>query len=350
MELRNKIEDSLYYSRVFLDKSCINNQWNDFHTRSSGESNEWITAFVLSHSATDFPDATAKFAEHFVASRGIIGYNSAVPPDSDSSCWGILALVFNDIPISESLFSLWHAFIKSHWTDNLRIGFSTYLVNSPIIAYKSKNGGWNQFDGWTKTGCNEITALVFYALCKIHKFRHWEQHAEQWIDFLLEDHAIRSYWWVSPMYAYRTIVEAMYAITSETPRLAIKCHHLLKRIGDEVLSDYSLGYDLSAFDCANQLIVCNMLSSMTEIDNDAPFVDVIGKSLVRLLGMQLEDGSWCSDAIMRIPYPNDTEPWNSSYFSTDVHGTGGILGDSGIISTAIARQAIRTILRRKTIK
>lgn len=317
-------------------------RWQDFSTRTSGSGTQWITAFVLAHTGGTFSPIEQSWLEQIKQVSKPIGYNDHVPPDCDSTVWA-LTVLRRAIPLpasSELLATIFSRFIASHWVGlDGRCGLSTYNQSSPIVEYKKSNGGWNDFCGWTQTPCDEITALGLPLMLLIGagaEKQLWIERAEQWVSSL-RSNGVTSYWWSSDAYALRVTLDALKEFQKLYSRLAasasLTIHELVLRIQDIATHDR-----LSAFDKANLILAISSKRNTNQSD-----LNLLQRLVDELLEEQKDFGAWVSQDVMRIPYPNDASPWSSNYFEAGRAGTGGLLSDSGVLSTAVCCAALSSL-------
>ena len=338
------IADSRKFALRFLEKNFNQStqRWHDFSTRTSGSGTQWITAFVLAHTDGTFPSIEQSWLEQIKQVSKPIGYNDHVPPDCDSTVWA-LTVLRGAIPLSASsklLATIFSRFIASHWVElDGRCGLSTYNQSSPIIAYKTSNGGWSDFRGWTQTPCDEISALGLPLLLHIGADSEkslWLERSEQWINSLRKK-GLTSYWWSSDAYVLRVTLEALNDFQEIDDRLSalasMTIRELVLRLPEIAAND-----KLSAFDKGNLILAISSKRSISQSD-----IVLLRRLADELLEEQKDSGAWVSQDVMRIPYPNDASPWSSNYFDAGRAGTGGLLADSGVLSTAVCCAALDSL-------
>lgn len=337
------IADQLKGALRFLESNFDEGtqRWQDFSTRTSGSGTQWITAFVLAHNTSAFTRIQNSWLRSTSQIAAPIGYNDHVPPDCDSTAWALFVLRHVSPHYASQQFAAnLSSFVASHWVElNGRCGLSTYSIESPIVQYKKLNGGWGDFRGWTQTPCDEISALGLPLLIETSAEKSiWIARSAQWINSLRRN-GVTSYWWTSDAYVIRVTLDALHQLRHADDKLATLAVPVMEQLLD-LLSHIARKSAATPFDKAN--VILAVLSCYCVKNTELLYAHQL---LEELLVEQSESGAWTSQSVMRIPHPCDIAPWNSSYFDAKLAGTGGLLSDSGILSTAVCASAFDRFLR-----
>ncbi len=317
----------------------INGGWKGFPTLA-GESDIWVTGFVLTHiSALCHQTKIIGEAENFLLqSRHTDGgwsYSSHVPSDADSTAWCLQALQsckeFTEKDAEKARTFLW-----SHFTNG---GVSTYKTNSGIREFISAPAD-EYIAGWTSAHPDVSIAAVLSDTQN-------EKTAEI-INWLIEQKTskglINSYWWRGPHYAttlfLRALSDKKHELSNEHAAL------IADSLVHEQLADGGFGLDSSAI--MNPFTTALALESFVHLSS-------LGKQDERmncanaLLHAQLENGSWAGDYILRIPAPYVKDPgevvtWNNA----DGGGNSLIEDKDGLFATAVSCYALDCLRKSET--
>ena len=111
----------------------VNGRWKGFPTLA-GESDIWVTGFVLAHiyNLSQQANVIKKSQDFLLQSRHPSGgwsYSAMVPPDADSTAWCLIALQLTGA-IKEPMLEEARTFMWKHFTGN---GVSTYTRNQVFV-------------------------------------------------------------------------------------------------------------------------------------------------------------------------------------------------------------------------
>ncbi len=336
MELVQEFDSSLADAAIkkavqYLLSRNVNGCWKGFPTLA-GESNIWVTGFVLAH-IRNFCEKTnvVHEAENFLLqSRHDYGgwsYSSHVPPDADSTAWCLQALQcckdFTAVDAANAKTFLW-----SHFTGK---GISTYRIDSGIREFISAPADeW--VAGWTSAHADVSIAAV---LADFENVKTIEV-----IKWLTKDYTdkgyINSYWWRGPYYASTLLLRALANSKDQLP----KDHAALmvQLLVEAQLADGGFGLDsslvINPFTTALALESYIHLAFLGQQDER----NLCGHALLRA---QQEDGSWAGGFILRIPAPNVIDTGEvSSWNNADGGGNSLIEDKDGLFATAMCCYAL----------
>jgi hypothetical protein len=278
----NTIEKAISAGLIFL-KSKQNQLglWLDYYL-PAGYSDEWVTAYtaVLLKEFFDndgtkktIDDAHSSLKNRWRENKGL-GYNSAVPCDSDSTSWFLhLKYLLEENSEKFEVLNLYR---------NKDKGLGTYIKNdSDIREYTRQNFDAN-FSGWEKShDCVSAAAACF------------DESSLKYITNKINNNiSLQSYWWKSDFY---TLFWAYFALLKNEKEKNIDVNYFLQRLN---LVDAAF----SSFDKAYYISLCALLKIKNEYSEQF-YLD--------LLKMQKMDGSWKSSALLLVPMPKDGAKNNS---------------------------------------
>lgn len=325
------IDDAIKKGVSYLLSRNENGRWKGFPTLA-GESDIWVTAFVLTHiinqcEQTNTISESQKFLLQSQLPAGGWSYSSHVPADADSTAWCLQALEsckdFTEVDAEKAKTFLWN-----HLTGK---GISTYKTNSGIREFISATA--DEFiAGWTSAHPDVSIAAVLADLHneKVPEILNWLIEQQENTGF------IHSYWWRGPHYATTLLLRAFTKLKLRLPqeREAMITDSLV----GEQLADGGFGLDSSA--TQNPFTTALALESFTHLS----YLGFDGERNLCgnvLLLSQNQNGSWAGDYILRIPAPfvidpNEVASWNN----TDGGGNSLINDQDGLFATTMACYAL----------
>jgi squalene-hopene/tetraprenyl-beta-curcumene cyclase len=254
-----------------------------------------------------------------------------VPCDCDSTAWVLLALSsasdfrFRPLPIERAL-----QFLQQH-QDRSSGGFSTYILAEEIqelIEAPSKEA----IIGWLHPHCC-VTSVAIQSLL-VHGMPIEDRTIQNAAVYLLSQKSDigiwNSYWWKG--YSYSTY-HALRALSlckflSERERAKTIAYLLTVQLKDGSWNDSS-GTKGEVFATAFTILAL-LLSPGRETLTSAK------RGIDWLIRHQLEDGSWPSFPILRIPPAKVTDPQLWKEWRINQMGTGVVIADKGRIFTSAA--------------
>ncbi len=331
-ELNGKAIDAAIEKGIDYLLSCNSSgMWKGFPTLA-GESDIWVTGFVLTHikGLCEQTNVIREAEDFLLQSRHADGgwsYSSHVPSDADSTAWCLQALQsckdFTEPDKEKATTFLW-----SHITNG---GVSTYRVDSGIREFISAPA--DEFiAGWTSAHPDVSIAAVLADA--------QNEQAAEIINWLTEQQTnkgfINSYWWRSQYYTTTLFLRAAskkgYQLSNE--HIGLIAESLVR----EQLADGGFGLELSAV--MNPFTTALALESFIHLS-------YLGQQMERtlcgnaLLYAQQENGSWTGDYILRIPAPYVTDPNEvASWNNADGGGNSLIEDKDGLFATAMSCYAL----------
>ncbi len=324
-------EDAIKKGINYLLSCNVNGRWKGF-TTLAGESDIWVTGFVLTHiinlcEQTNTISESQNFLLQSRHSSGGWSYSSHVPADADSTAWCLIALQSNNI-LAELEEEKAKTFLWSHFTGK---GISTYRIDSGIREFISAPA--DEFiAGWTTAHPDVSIAAVLADLHneKVPEILNWLIEQQENTGF------IHSYWWRGPHYTTTLLLRAL---ASNQYQLSKDHAELIRNsLVREQLADGGFGLDSSA--TQNPFTTALALESFTHLsylgyDEDR---NLCGNAL---LCSQNQNGSWAGDYILRIPAPYVINPIEvASWNNADGGGNSLIEDKDGLFATAMACYAL----------
>lgn len=266
--------------------------WSDFQT-FAGTSTSWVTGYILYKilpMVNNYDMRKAALALMETRHEGGWGYNETVPVDADSTAFATLG----SFPLTD-----WtpkeikevSTFLKSH---RKRGGYSTYLDPIPIQNYMGLKEV--SLDGWTNSH-HEISASVLMAL-KLLKVRSLKDQVRELLEAKKED-LWPSYWWISPIVSTALVLDCARAFNMipwrHLPRIMLTVSALQNRDGGWGSVDRESCPFVTAY-------ALDILAYGKEHEMNRK------RGAKWLVTHQLNDGSWQSCPIMRIPPPDCLDP------------------------------------------
>jgi hypothetical protein len=256
--------------QFLIDRQSADGAWRDFLLKP-GRSDAWVTSYVglrllqiertFSFDALRRPIATAmRFVERSRNANGGWGYNAICPPDADSTAHAILFLRVAGA------------------TPTLRDYRDLSRFQLPDGAFATYRRG-DALEGWC-TGHPDVTAVALRALAAVLPSHHriLRHGYARLAAYLKRREPLASYWWPSVFYLARELRalsrECSNAPVFELPQLAIT--------NDAGCFARSLAIELAMLD-----------DGETNVE----------AQLRALRRMQIADGSWPSEPILRVVNP-----------------------------------------------
>jgi hypothetical protein len=319
--------------------------WRDFDTLA-GESTEWVSGFVLA--AVDclagYDPVWTKARECLIFSvrpSGGWGYNASIPADCDSTAWAVRALRGGRwVPPAVVRHAV--AFIGWH-QDPESGGFRTFQREreiADVIGAATPEA----VEAWCSPHVC-VTANVLLALLDLGVSPK-STVVDRGLRFLLdrreEDGTWSSYWWSGATYStYHATLALTWAGQMGTEELEVMGNAIAGlQAADGSWSD---GHDQgNAFATSFALLSLLLVPSRSSLD------DPIGRAISWLNHHQLDDGSWPTAPILRIPPGTVTDPSVLDNWQLRARGTGSMVEDHGrLFSTAAATMALHRCRRLK---
>lgn len=315
----------------YLLSANNNGHWKGFPTLA-GESDIWVTGFVLAHIQKLCPQTNTigKTEDFLLQSRSVDGgwsYSRHVPPDADSTAWCLQALQscnkFTETDAAKAKTFLWN-----HYNGK---GISTYRTESGIRAFIGAPAD-ELIAGWTSTHPDVSIAAVL---------ADGQQEKAAAIINWLTDHQknngfIYSYWWRTPQYATALLLRALekrkQLLSKEQAGL------IAALLVQKQLADGGFGLDSSVImDPFSTALALELFTYLTSAGYQHEQMNC-GRALLQT---QQENGSWSGDYILRIPAPyvtdiNQVASWNNA----DGGGNSLINDTDGLFATAMACYAL----------
>jgi hypothetical protein len=315
----------------YLLSQNVNGCWRGFPTLA-GESDIWVTGFVLAHIHKLFqqPGITAASENFLLQSRHSSGgwsYSAIVPPDADSTAWCLTALQSTNgigrLALEEALGFMW-----IHFTGK---GISTYRNESGIREFISAPPDY-PISGWISAHPDVSIAAL---LANFHSDKTLGIMA--WLtDQQTKDGFINSYWWLSPYYTITLLLRVLSVNNKRLPdEWANRLAETMKNSQFEkggFGNGSSNGIDAFTTALALESFTCLSYLGLKQETN------LCAKAL---LNSQQEDGSWTGDFILRIPVPHIINP--AEITTWNIGGGGGnclVKDKEGLFATAMACHAL----------
>ncbi|HEY5393524.1 MAG TPA: prenyltransferase/squalene oxidase repeat-containing protein [Hanamia sp.] len=328
-------DDAINKGIQYLLSLIENRRWRGFPTLA-GESDVWVSGFVLAHICAICArnEAIAEAQQFLIASQHSSGgwsYSSHVPPDADSAAWCLMALQtceeFNAAALEKATIFLW-----SHLVNG---GFSTYKKDSGILEFISAPGP-ETISGWTSAHPDVSMAAVL-ADIKNEKVTG----ILKWVCSMQKKGLINSYWWRGPYYTTALFLRALSALKLRLPG------HQAKKIAESLIAGQSSngGFVLCSSENDDSFTTALALESFTHLSYPDLYQQIVNCENA-LLRLQNKNGSWPGDFIMRLPAPFISDPNQvSSWSNTGGGGNSYIEDRDGIFATAMACYVLNS--RRK---
>jgi len=336
MDLRHKFDRKLVDAAIkkgvnYLWSLNKNGKWTGFPTLA-GESDIWVTGFVLTHinhlsGFTEGIDKSQKFLLNSRQPAGGWSYSAQVPPDADSTAWCLMALKscpkMTDMAIEEAQTFLW-----SHFSGH---GISTFLSNSAICEFIEATANMS-VSGWTSahTDVSIASALADIQNTKVIKIIKWLSEIQK------KEGLVNSYWWRGPYYTTTLLLRALSLKNLQLPE--IDSRKLMSILTNNQLDSGGFSQDSSA--TLDSFSTALALESFCHLSVPGQPQGKINCAHA-LLQSQQENGAWSGDFSMRIPAPDVMDPeLNTSWNNADGGGNSFIEDKDGLFATAMACYAL----------
>ncbi len=190
----------------------VNGRWKGFPTLA-GESDIWVTGFVLAHiyNLSQQANVIKESQDFLLRSRHPSGgwsYSASVPPDADSTAWCLIALQLTGA-ITEPVLEEARTFMWNHFNGS---GVSTYTSESGIREFISAPAGY-PLSGWTGAHPDVSIAAVLAdpQSEKVPEIINWLS------DQQTKEGFINSYWWLSSYYTTTLLLRALSGDKKQVP-------------------------------------------------------------------------------------------------------------------------------------
>lgn len=314
--------------------------WRDFDTLA-GPSSEWVTGYVcyatrLIECAEFDRIGVLKTLLHRQRRTGGWGYNHAVPTDSDSTAWAVLALSTANIARPSVLYRA-RGYLVAHRQSSG--GFATYSDDDGIERYIQANAGLTA--GWRSSHpC--VTAVVLQALMAVGEAASADLICGG-ARFLAERQddsgGWRAYWWKGHAYSTYHALRFLAMAGALPESAASKACALLERTQAEDGSwsgDGSGGDVFATSHAVLALLLRPGVGGRAAAQRGAEW----------LLRNQEPGGRWPSAPMLRIPPPMAENPDPADSWRIDDRGTGVVVRDrAGIFTTAASLWALSVVDR-----
>lgn len=331
-EVNGKALDAAIKKGIDYLLTCNSNgRWKGFPTQA-GESDIWVTGFVLAHirKLCQQTEAISEAENFLLKSRHADGgwsYSSHVPSDADSIAWCLQALQacedFTEPDAEKATTFLW-----SHFTNG---GVSTYRIDSGIREFISAPA--DEFiAGWTSPHPDVSIAAVLADL--------QNEKAAEIINWLTKQQTgkgfINSYWWRGPHYTTTLLLRA---VSNKKQQLSNEHAGLIaESLVHEQLADG--GFSLDSSLVMNPFTTALALESFTHLSYLGQHNERMNCANA-LLHAQQDNGSWAGDHILRIPAPYITDPNEVASWNNAGGGGNSLIEDKdGLFATAMSCYAL----------
>lgn len=315
----------------YLLSKASNGRWRGFPTMA-GESDIWVTGFIISHIETlCIQDDIINEAHNFIlnarhASNGW-SYSAIVPADADSTAWCLMALKsnkeFNGAELENTKSFLWN-----HYKDE---GLSTYRQESGIGEFISAPNK-EAIQGWTSSHPDVSIAAILADIKNEHvpKVLNWL------ISLQSKEGLIESYWWRNLYYTTTLLLRALSLRNESLPKEHSK--NIIQSLIKKQMP--SGGFDFDGSQNSDSFTTALALESFIHL-SEMDCANEIKLCVNNLLNSQNKDGSWDGDYILRIPAPNILNPNEIGHWSKDLGGGNSFVKDKdGLFATTMACYAL----------
>ena len=304
MCLNNSIESAITF---LLDSRNEERIWLDFHL--NGESDEWVTGYVgtiLSGTANERAFQAAREAwdthssRHFLSGHGGWSFNRFSPEDADSTIWNIrfaLNLGFG----SKFRTEIAEKFLLRHITPDG--GVTTFILEKELRKFLRAQPA-DDISGWMQTHpCVTAAAAVLPFLNE--RLAPWLQKNQ------LADGSWNAYWWTDQEYTLSLAVEAL--MQNSPDRYRDSVDKAVAWITEKLKGLPYIGN--SSFPDGSPFATALALKALIQSGKYASLHETIIGMTKWLIDCQLDDGSWKSSAILRVPPSKIRDPsgflnWN----------------------------------------
>jgi Prenyltransferase and squalene oxidase repeat len=320
---RPEYDAAIARAKHYLEASITDgDHWCDFQTNRSGESDVWVSAYVLNVAEPVLDADSAERVRSFLASTqktsGGWGYSRRTPADCDSTLHVLLAAstVLPEASIRRAI-----KYVSAHYSPG--VGLSTYSTVDELHAYRGASR--EDFRGWcaihdcvTAIGLatslalkdafpREFTADLVAALCLRQR----------------SDGSWKSYWWAMPAFVTARVLEHRRAF----PRYVIAAAEawaIRARAAD--------GLWRNEVDHARPCVISSALLCAALARSNATR-EIAEKSLDALIALQQRSGAWGSAPCLRIPPTDVVDPSRFRAWNWGGKGVGSISSDQHALYT-----------------
>ncbi len=327
--------------RFLVANQESNGYFSDFFT-SAGESTNWVTGYVghALQATTSGMQAALGAKEallRFRSPSGGWGYNQSIVVDCDSTSWALKFLLTAGVSPAE-LHKDFQVFLQHQKSNG---GFCTYQGSKEIARIIKVPE--NELQGW----CSPQLCVSVVAVQVLEQSSHLAGGSEKalLIEYILSlqerDGFWESYWWDGRIYGTaHAIIGLAGSEKREIPASLKKASAWLLAVQRKD-GGWNNGHDGESSPFHTALALLGLLSYPK--DHVAP----IKRGIQWLIDRQEEDGGWASQAILRVPKPNDMHPWNSTRWEKGSTGVGILVRDQHrLFTTATVLGALGAYRRR----
>jgi squalene cyclase len=343
-------ERSAARAKQYIFSRRSGDQWSDFLTRA-GESDEWVTAFVVMHLLSGGVHARALRGCGAVLiarqrSSGGWGYNASFPEDADSTSWCTRA-VQATVPEAAREVSAAGNYLLGHQRSG---AFSTYR-DTDILRSCLGLHSRESVSGWCEVPHACVTASAASALSAAAADSSHPAHLRcraalelalgSLGDMQLTDGSWTSYWWRTPMYPTAVAIEVLAELGSDSDRARVSAglewiargqrHEGAWDNGDDEGGAFATGLALRILATARR------------------YPDACRRAAEWLYLHQRADGAWDARPILQIPPPWVTDPSSVSCWKRGGLGAPVYVADQNrLFTTSVVYAALRTHARNET--
>lgn len=344
---RNKVSDSIDLGLDFLVKSLGSDGfWRTFQS-SQGESDVWVTSYILREVGDLFKDEMVvslicKSLLQEQSLEGGWGYKQKYIADVDSTATVSLALhqfedKFFPIDIREKAI---HYLIDHLDSDNK--GFCTFNYESLKKVPLLNNPDKKQVNGWIKPHV-DVTLNVCEAVAQIGNEKEGAICTEIFKNLKNEignRDFFEAYWWCTDFICTYYLMRSKQVLKLE--RIFDVGVAQIRAIADEMCTN---GFWLSTFSKEPCVFTTSFALRCLSFQSDK-YVDEIAKGVDFLLELQNDDGSWNSQPILVIPPPFTSSKNNINDWKIDLPGFPNVLSDiNKVFVSAVVIRTLNDILR-----
>lgn len=305
-KVEGKTTDTIIKAKQYIEKAQLaDGSWNEIFN-SSGVSDTWATAFILSFLKQKQLDIIIdnntidKAIVFLSALDGLWGYNKYWISDCDSTIFSLLSLLHSKAPIdyerhTNRLISL----------QSKSGGFSTYTDHQMLISSLNQNEVID-VNGWMiEHGC--VSSAAFLFLCKLNSYHHERELILEWlVTHRNKDGLFSSYWWTSPLYSSALVLKGLLTFQKKNTSYENLISETINAIINKQNPDGSFG---DTFMKQSSFYTGLVLDALCEDKNvTSKYRGSIEKGIRWIQNNQLNDGSWESSYAMRMPHPSNTAP------------------------------------------
>lgn len=311
--------------------------WSDFLT-PAGESIDWVTGYI-GYTLVDnnFEKGILHEDGQQILSHqredGGWGYHSGVPSDADSTAFCALFLQNLEIGCDREIEKAIQFLVRHQLSSG---GFSTYKHPSSIRRYM-KAPLRTSFRGW----CSPHTCVTSVVVQAIVREKKVISHAYDFIRTRqLESGLWRAFWWADDYYSTYNCAKVLSLTRIEEDRhmIDVACSAVAAS-QQESGSWKTSSINASCAFSTSLAVKLFFLSSNNKYKSNA-------EAGVRwLLDSQRQDGSWMGLPKLRVPNPDQVDPWNQLIWKIN-GGVGSIVRDQHhLFTTATVFSALNEYLR-----